>query len=204
MLLVIYLISIITPCEVWAQDPPLKDNPRIYPPQDWLKPDRKTFSFYQQPLKKAGHYTIADWRYLIDSVWGEGMPTTNKLIVFDSFWSMVDEPWGGFPNHSLNWDSVRAVYRPEIAAGVSRGRFYGIMSHLGFLLQEVHSYVNDRGIDSSAIIDGKIAQPGIPVYFPGDYGITTAGMGVAPMPDSSLFVYRAQQGHPLGRPFTRD
>src|SRR5208337_3928305 len=96
-----------------------------------------------------GPYTVKDWKKWIDTAWGEGLSTTEKLNIFNAYWSIVDQDFGGFPNLSVNWDSLRNLYYSEIVAGVSRGRFYAIMSRLWIALQEIHTWVRDKGIDSS-------------------------------------------------------
>ena len=115
----------------------------------------------QNILKHAGQYTKADWRKLIDSVWGPGLPTTDKLQVYDFFWNTLNEQWGGFANLDVNWDSLRSVYRTEIAGGVSRGRFAGILSRLCIAIEEKHSGIFDQTIsniyvDPSKILDCQI------------------------------------------------
>ena len=39
------------------------------------KADRSDFHYIP---KKPGHYTAKDWQTVIDSTWGEGMPTEKK------------------------------------------------------------------------------------------------------------------------------
>ena len=102
-----------------------------------------------QSLKNPGNYTTEDWRALIDTFWGPGVPTAQKLAVFDDFWNKVDSFYGGFPNLYVNWDSLKSVYRPIVEAGVSRGRFAGILSRLTNALQEWHTGIYDYGIDST-------------------------------------------------------
>jgi len=76
-----------------------------------------------ESLKRPRHYTAKDWRALIDSVWGPGLPTATKLQIFDTFWSLIDREYAGFPYLNVNWDSLKSLYRPEVAAGVSRAGF---------------------------------------------------------------------------------
>src|SRR5689334_132561 len=70
------------------------------------------------------------WQAAIDSTWGPGLPTDEKLQVFDTFWNTVDQQFAGFPGLDIDWAALRVRYRPEIAAGVSRGRFAAIMGYL--------------------------------------------------------------------------
>ena len=163
-------------------------------------------------LKKPGHYTVNDWRQLIDSLWGAGLPTATKLSVFDNFWNKVDQTWGGFPNLVVNWDSLKNVYRPLVLAGVSRGRFAGILTRLTNALNEWHCYTVDLGIDSTMgfypdlLVDVEYPnypsfqyRPGLPII---NINIlffrTNFGAGLTPLPDSTAMVYSVMPNHPLG------
>ena len=163
-------------------------------------------------LKRPGHYTVKDWHQLIDSLWGEGLTTAQKLSVFDSFWNNVDQAWGGFPNLVINWDSLRSVYRPQVEAGISRGRFAGILSRLTRELLEWHVGAMDRGIDSEMglypdLIDFPVGYPNYSSfrYKPG-YPIininilfwrTNFGAGLTLLDDGRIMVYNAIPNHPL-------
>jgi hypothetical protein len=148
-------------------------------------------------VKHPGHYTKADWRKLIDSVWGPGLPTADKLVVFDYFWNTVDQKWGGFANLEVNWDSLKSVYRAEVAAGVSRGRFAGILGRLTIALQEHHTTMYDLGLDSTYISFGGY-KPGAPLFnmHPRPLG-QFLGAQLTPLPDSSLLVCLAPENHPI-------
>jgi hypothetical protein len=159
-------------------------------------------------VKRPGHYTLADWRRLIDSAWGPGMSTTQKLQTFDAFWNKVEQTWGGFPNLVVKWDSLRNVYRPLVEAGVSRGRFYGILSRLTRALKEWHVYAEDLGIDSDMGInpldDSQYPnlpsfqyKPGIPLFVLAPFFRTYFGAGVTSIGDSLGLVYSVMPNHPL-------
>ena len=64
----------------------------------------------------------------------------------------INNEYAGFQNLNINWTNLRRIYRPEIEAGVSRGRFSGIMSHLSLQLREFHTFMLDRGIVGGSII----------------------------------------------------
>jgi hypothetical protein len=163
-------------------------------------------------LKKPGHYSLADWQHLVDSLWGPGLPTATKLSVFDTFWNAIDRWWGGFPNTSINWDSLRNVYRPIVAGGVSRGRFAGILSRLTRELLEWHAGALDTGIDSTMGYDSDIyssrAYPGyVAFHYEPSIPIlninllfwrTVFGAGLTLVHDSTLVVYNVMPNHPLG------
>jgi hypothetical protein len=143
-------------------------------------------------------YTAKDWRRLIDSTWGPGLGTAQKLQIFDDFWSKVDRTHGGFVNNNLNWDSLRSLYRPEIAQGVSRGRFGAIISHMSAALREAHTSIYDDGMDSALVKAGKFRPRGVPILIIGGVGWGGLGASLTPLPDSSLLVLQSQSGHPFG------
>ena len=156
-------------------------------------------STYVSP-KRPGHYTLKEWRVLIDSVWGPGLPTSTKLQIFDTFWNLINTSYAGFPYLDVNWDSLWALYRPEVAAGVSRGRFQAILGQMYLPLYEDHTYIADAGLDSSYIQDGEfVFKPGVPMFWTNGWGpVGNFGAALTPLPDSSLLVYRAITSHPLG------
>ncbi|MFC2088817.1 S41 family peptidase, partial [Calditrichota bacterium] len=162
--------------------------------------DRSEFRYIP---KKPGHYTKQDWRAVIDSTWGQGMSTAKKLQLFDYCWDLVDQTYPSFFHIHDNWDSLKTVYRPEVAAGVSRGRFCAIMNHMVSNLMDWHTSINDMPIS------GDTLRPGIPLFTTvGVISMYTKmyfqqenchfGASLAPLPDSTVFVYDVIQNHPLG------
>ncbi len=155
--------------------------------------------------------SIRDWSAAIDSIWGQGVPTDQKLSLFDTFVNTVSLSWGGFHNLSVNWDSLRDVYRPIVAAGVSRGRFYGILTRLNRALNEVHTAMKDFGIDHTFgyyfnRFDTEYPnypsfryRPGVPMLnLNAQLFRTCFGAGVTALPDGSALVYSVMPSHPLG------
>lgn len=142
-----------------------------------------------------------DWCEIIDSTWGEGAPTEEKLRIFDMFWETIDHNFACFQGLDIEWDDLRARYRPEIEGGVSRGRFCAIMNHLALTLRESHTAIIDT------VVNYTYPQPGIPLmllytrkisseyanHFSGHFGA-----GLSPLPDSTLLVYNTVESHPLG------
>lgn len=151
-------------------------------------------SDYTYIPKRAGHYTNDDWARVVDSTWGEGVPTQQKLEIFDRAYDYIDHGYGAFVNLDINLDSLRNLYRPEVEAGVSKGRFTAIMNYLTMALMDGHTYITDESIYS-----GIEQVPGLPLFL-----VSTAqnnsifGACLTPMPDSSLLVYKALPGHKLG------
>ncbi|MFC1543238.1 S41 family peptidase [Candidatus Neomarinimicrobiota bacterium] len=145
--------------------------------------------------KKPGHYTIEDWATVIDTTWGPGLPDTTKLKLFDEAWNKLNAEYAAFQNLDVDWDSLRDVYRPEVEAGVSRGRFAAIMNHLGFKLQETHTCILDIPVNYG----GAPLEPGIPLFVAGArQNESHFGASLTPLPDSSLLVYNTLPDHPLG------
>jgi hypothetical protein len=162
--------------------------------------DRSTFRYIP---KRPGHYTAEDWRAVIDSTWGVGLSTATKLLIFDLFWNDIDTKYPSFFNLNVNWDSLKSVYRPEIEAGVSRGRFAAIMSRMSSMLSDMHTHVADRPLATDSL------KPGTPIFVVSGYQsmydremlsqeYCHFGASLSLLPDSSLLVYDAVPNHPLG------
>jgi len=147
-----------------------------------------------QMTKKPGHYSREDWKEVIDSVWGPGLPTAQKLEIFDTAWDTINAKYAAFQNLDVNIDSLRDLYRPEIENGISRGRFAAIMSHFSLAMKECHTVILDVPVSW-----GTPITPGIPLLVIGPwYNNARFGASLTPLPDSSLLVYRALPNHTLG------
>ena len=143
--------------------------------------------------QKLGKYTIEDWQVLIDTTWGEGLPTETKLQIFDYFWTFIDEKYPSLQNLDVNWDSLYTLYRPEVASGVSRGRFYAIICQLFLNLKDIHTQFMDLEISTDKL------EYGAPLLVPDGYWNNGHfGAGLSPLPDNSLLVYKVAFDHPLG------
>jgi hypothetical protein len=155
--------------------------------------------------KRASQYTADDWGKVIDATWGPGQGATTQLQIFDTFWNMIDQQWGGFLNLPLNLDSLRTLYRPQIGSGLSRGRFYALMSQMWLSLQEFHTVVVDVKVDTTfgplpAFFQLRSShyKPGVPLLCLGTMWLDLLGAPVTALPDSTGLVYRAAPGNPLG------
>jgi hypothetical protein len=161
-----------------------------------LERELKSTELFKPPIinKKTGHYSKSDWQALIDSVWGPGLPTSQKLEIFDTAWDTINARYGAFQNLDVNIDSLRNLYRPEIESGVSRGRFAAIMNHFSLAMKECHTVIMDVPVNW-----GTPITPGIPLFVIGPwYNNERFGASLTPLPDSSLLVYRALPNHTLG------
>ena len=67
------------------------------------------------------------------------MSVSEQLELFDRWWRNVDRLYGAFQGLDFDIEAFRDEYRPEIEAGVSRGRFAAIMNHFGYRLQDLVS-----------------------------------------------------------------
>ncbi|HUR97345.1 MAG TPA: S41 family peptidase [Pyrinomonadaceae bacterium] len=158
--------------------------------------DRRIALTANSPIRSTtplGTMTPQQRRQAVDAVWGAGPPTAEKLRIFDKFWSYVDAKFAAFQNIDIDWRAMRDRYRPEIAAGVSHGRFTGIMNHIAIELREGHTHAHDIPINWESI-----PLPGVPVFGVGDWTYNPSGACSTAQPDGSALVYSAMQGHPLG------
>ena len=155
--------------------------------------------------KRVSQYTAEEWGAWIDSTWGPGQGAAVQYSIFDAFWNDIDHSWGGFPNLSVNWDSIKTLYRVQIDSGLSRGRFAGLMSRVWHSLQEYHTIAWDTRIDTTfGVMNGYPQKrtshyvPGIPLLCIGTMSEDLLGAPVTALPDSTGLVYRAEPGNPLG------
>jgi len=149
---------------------------------------------FKHITKRPGHYTADDWRALIDSTWGEGLPTADKLQIFDDVYNKIDREFACFHGLNINMDSLRQIYRAEIEAGVSRGRFAAIMNHFVMALKEGHTYCIDIPVNL-----GTPLEPGIPLFVVSPMTDNSHfGATLTPLPDSSLLIIKSLPEHPVG------
>jgi len=142
---------------------------------------------YNRNIKKRGHLTSDEWRDLIDSYWGNGESSEEKLRIFDKAFDIIDHQYAAFQNLNLNVDSLRSVYRPEIEAGVSRGRFAAIMNYFSLALNEAHTILADIPVNY-----GTQLGPGVPLFVIGPWSDNSRfGASLTVLPDSTAIVYRA-------------
>ena len=92
---IVFLISLLlisTTLEMLAQSKLNSDYPFIPLLNKTLS---KSEIFNPPPIQKMpGHYSNTDWQTLIDSVWGPGLPTPQKLEIFDTAWDTINAKYG--------------------------------------------------------------------------------------------------------------
>jgi len=141
----------------------------------------------QPALAAAG-----EWRAAIDAAWGPGLPTARKLEIFDAFWNTIDQRFAAFQGIDVDWTALRERYRPEIAAGVSRGRFAAIMGQLSLALRDSHTMAIDIAIPTAPRV------PGLPLLVLRGPGNNNFGACATAQPDGSALIYAVAPAHPLG------
>lgn len=152
--------------------------------------DDDKFENYQQQRR----HSRSDWANAIDETWGNGLPVSEKLQIFETFWNTVDWYFACFQDLNVDWDSLRSAYRDEILDTVSRGRFAAIMTHLSLALKEAHTNCED-----SYVCHNSAPSPGMPLFMVGAWGnCRHFGAGLTPIEDSTLLVYKVIDDHPLG------
>jgi hypothetical protein len=149
------------------------------------------------PASSAGAQAPdSEWQAKIDTTWGPGLPTERKLEIFDKFWTTIDERFASFQGIDVDWAARRDRYRPEVAGGVSRGRFAAIMGQLSYALQDLHANAFDLGVVQAPTPDPK---PGVPVFIVGGGRlINNFGACATAQDDGSALIYAVAPGHPLG------
>jgi len=149
---------------------------------------------HQARVSRAfGSMTPAERKAAIDAYWGRGPSTEVKLSIFDKFWNYVDTKFAAFQGIDVDWPALRARYRPEIAAGVSRGRFAAIMNHLSLALRDSHTIPLDLLVNVFTV-----PEPGVPLLGVSAWEFDTSGACLTAQDDGSALVYSALPNHPLG------
>jgi len=171
---------------------PAKDRPQQQPvvirplthPQGLSKISfASTRSFYKQK---------SDWQKIIDSTWGQGLPLAQKLLIFDSYATILNNKFDGFLSLGLNWDSLRTHYRSKIDSTTSRGRFAAIMARFSMSLRDGHTAALD-----TIVIHTPLA-PGVPLLIVGTFSTAEHfGAVLTALPDSSALVLYTVPNHPL-------
>ena len=137
--------------------------------------------------------TPLERRAAVDTLWGPGLSTETKLEIFDKFWNYVDKKFAAFQGINVAWPALRDRYRPEVAAGVSRGRFAAIMNQLSLALRDGHSLALDLLVNFRSL-----PEPGVPLFGVGGWILDTSGACLTAQDDGSALVYDVVSPHPMG------
>jgi C-terminal processing protease CtpA/Prc len=142
---------------------------------------------------RIGSMTPAERRAAVDAYWGDGPSTAEKLEIFDTYWDYADRKFAAYQNLVVDWPALRQKYRAEVAAGVSRGRFAGIMNHLSLQLRDSHTQADDILVNFVTVPDR-----GVPSMGQGAWEVDTSGACLTAQDDGSALVYSVVPNHPLG------
>lgn len=149
-----------------------------------------TKSFYKQKDQ---------WQHIIDSMWGPGLPTAQKLQIFDDYATHLHDEFDGFQSLGMSWaswDSLRGYWRSKITDSTSRGRFSAIMSYFALNFRDDHTWAGDTGVLYTPL------NPGVPLFCNNALGLWNGefahfGAVLTAQPDSNLLVLRVANDHPL-------
>ena len=152
-------------------------------------PNFKSFpekSFYNQK---------ADWQYIIDTTWGEGLPLAQKQQIFNTFTTSISNSFDGFESLGFThttWDTLKTYYYSKIDSTTSRGRFAAIMDYLCSKMRDGHTYCIDIQVFNTPL------NPGVPFFmFGGLIDVKHLGAVTTVLPDSSVLILRVVNNHPL-------
>jgi hypothetical protein len=154
-------------------------------------------SIAQRPALRTGQrlgaMTPAERRAAVDAVWGPGFSPAIGLEIFDRFWNYVDAKFPAFQGVTEDWRGLRDRYRPEVAAGVSRGRLAAIVNRMSLALRDGHTIPLDLFVNAFTV-----PEPGVPLFGVGAWMWDTSGACLTAQDDGSALVYDVVPGHPMG------
>lgn len=134
------------------------------------------------------NFDTTAWRARLNSEWGEGVPTAEKLKVFDRFWDTLNTGYSCFVNgRNCDWDAEVKKIRDKVAAGLTRGGFASALTELTLLMNDGHTFFWDVGVHRAQI------KPGLPLVTA--HSQENFAACVTPLPDSTALVYEAQPGN---------
>lgn len=130
----------------------------------------------------------------VDQFWGDAPDVETRLAIYSDLWTAIGDGFGGFVVTDLDWNEVDVIYRPQIEAAESFGRFYALLSELFFMLQDSHSKLVAASVCGSS--PEYLAQRP-PIFRAAGYR-SSLGACVTPLDDDRLLVYRVEADNPAG------
>jgi hypothetical protein len=143
-------------------------------------------SFYQRK---------SDWQYIIDSTWGHGVSTSQKLQLFNKYADLIQTKFTLFYRLNYDWDSLRTFYSSQITDSTSQGGLFQIMSHMAWELKDGHSAAWNIDIVNAPL------NPGTPLFIIPCWAIRDVshfGASLTVDNEGEIFVFRSIKNHPLG------
>lgn len=83
----------------------------------------------------------------------------DPVTAFDVFWQSFAENYPFFAAKGVDWDAVRAAYRPKVRAGTSREELFGVFSDMVRPLYDAHVAVFDGDRHFAQVRPGTV-MPG--------------------------------------------
>ncbi|QDY80232.1 S41 family peptidase [Streptomyces qinzhouensis] len=80
----------------------------------------------------------------------EQPPPTGPVATFDIFWQTFKENYAFFERRGVDWDEMRARYRPSVHAGTTQEELFGILSAMALPLQDAHVGLEASDLGRSA------------------------------------------------------
>lgn len=68
----------------------------------------------------------------------ENDPNDDPITVFDALWQDLNNRYSYFREKSINWDSVRTVYRPKVNNNMSEIALFDLLAEMLFTLEDGH------------------------------------------------------------------
>ena len=108
----------------------------------------------------------------------EEEPANTPVKNFDQLWSTIDKKYAFFEYKSIDWDSIRRFYRPQVSKGMSRTQLFDVLSamlgelndgHVNLISEFDVSRYWDYYLDYPANFDYDLIQRN---YLGDDYEIT--------------------------------
>jgi hypothetical protein len=199
----LFLLLFLTYC-IYAQDKFTQKGKRLFIPDQasYVNNSISNVISLKDDGKRVHYKPNMDWKPIIDSYWGPGESSNIQLYILNYFLNDIDENWCGFPNFTLNWDSLVSANRAKITdSSLSRGAFAALMSHLWLSLRDINTYSYDMMIEKTYLTYNYYYKykPGAPLLILGGWvNYSYFGAAVTPLKDSSLVVYWAGNNNPLG------
>ncbi len=133
-----------------------------------------------------------NWQEMIDEVWGYSLTGEEQWEVFSGWVNTLDAEFACFVNHDVDLASFSSQYQAELQAGVSRGRFQGILDQVNMAIQNGHTRLRINYVVNAN------PQPGIPLLIGYHSGLDDHFGACLTTGDDGVFVYEVVDDHPLG------
>ena len=167
-----------------------------------FNPDRPIFFFpksHDPNFLKSGkiseksfYQRKSEWKHIIDSTWGPGVPLAEKLRIFNTYTQRIHDKSDVLHWLNLKWDSLCNHYRSQINEFTSKGAFSAILSRFAYDLKDKHTIAGDSIVVWSAL------NPGVPLLLIGSFlPVVHFGAVTTVLPDSTTLVLRVVPNHPL-------